>query len=160
MAAVLSPEQIGQELLFCLLLGGALGTLRAFCPTKGRGALIPDFCLVGLLLLLLQSYAAGQSNAGALRWYMLLGGAVGAALACGLLHPPLRAVAHGLGWLLALPARFFALHVLRPAQQARQARRERAKERRSAKRAAKNAKKNLQNQPRLLYNSNETFKRP
>ncbi|MGN0707033.1 MAG: hypothetical protein ACI4JC_03450 [Faecalibacterium sp.] len=160
MAVVLRPEQIGQELLFCLLLGAVLGAARALFPTRGRGAAVPDFLLVGLLLILLQSYAAGQSFAGALRWYMLLGGALGAGLACALLRPPVQAAEHVLGWLAAAPAHFLAVHLFCPAAQAHSRRRLQAKERRKAKRAAKNAKKNLQNQARLLYNSNETCKRP
>lgn len=160
MSFVLSPGQVGRELLFCLLLGAACGAVRAWFPTRGRGAFLPDFLLVGAVLLFLQSYAAGWSEAGALRWYMLAGGAAGALGSTVLLGPPLHAVEHVLFLLLSAPARLLCRWVLHPAGQALRERRSRAKSRRNAKRTAKKAKKNLQNQPRVLYNSNESQEPP
>ena len=37
--------------------------LRALAPARGRWAFLPDAALVGMLLLFLQSYAAGYSDA-------------------------------------------------------------------------------------------------
>ncbi len=71
----------------CLYLGGLVGALRALAPVKGRGAFLPDVAQMGMLLLFLQSYAAGYSDAGSLRWYMLAAGFLGAAAAHSLLGP-------------------------------------------------------------------------
>ena len=107
MAAAPALWQTGWELLCCLYLGGLVGALRALAPGRGRGAVLPDLALVGMLLLFLQSYAAGYSAAGTLRWYMGAAGFAGALAAHALLDPltgrlrrallrPLRRLRHGL----------------------------------------------------------------
>ncbi len=150
MAPLVQPWQAGQELAACLCLGAAAGALRSLAPPKGRGAILPDFLLVGLLLTLLQSYAAGYSAAGSLRWYMLAGGMTGAAAAQALLTPAaaflFRLAAlplHALGWLWKQTgARAWAAFLAA----------------RAAKKAEKRRRKNEQNtlpkEQKLLYNSN------
>ena len=61
MAPALMPQQILQEMEACALLGASLGTVRGIFPKRGRAAFLPDLVYVGVLLLALQSYAAGCS---------------------------------------------------------------------------------------------------
>jgi hypothetical protein len=87
MPPVLTPGQAAQEVLCCLGLGLAVGLARLALPLDDRGrghrrsrrcAALADFLAVGLACLLVQAYAAGKSNAGGVRWYMLAGAACGA----------------------------------------------------------------------------------
>ena len=118
--------------------------------SRGRGAFLPDAALVGMLLLFLQSYAAGYSDAGSLRWYMAAAGFAGALAAHSLLGPWA-----GRAWQLVLgPWRILARRCLVPARGALRAARQARRARKAAKTAAENQKKSLQNQPHLLYNSN------
>ena len=150
MAPVLVPWQAGREMLCCLYLGALVGALRALAPGRGRGAFLPDAALVGMLLLFLQSYAAGYSDAGSLRWYMAAAGFAGALAAHSLLGPWA-----GRAWRLVLgPWRILARRCLVPARGALRAARQARRARKAAKTAAENQKKSLQNQPHLLYNSN------
>lgn len=142
MIPVLPPSAIAQELTACTVLGGCTGAVRAVFPVRGRAAWVPDFLWVGTVLTLLQSYAAGQSPAGVLRWYMAAAGFAGAGAAAFVLGVPLRAAGKALQrW------------VLRPAAQQRARRQNARKLRRNAKRTAKKRKKNLPNQRRMMYNS-------
>ena len=70
MVQVLLPARLLQEAAACAVLGAALGAVRAFLPVRGRAAFAPDVLLSGAVLLACQSYAAGYSAAGVLRWYM------------------------------------------------------------------------------------------
>lgn len=142
MIPVLPPSAIAQELTACTVLGGCTGVVRAVFPVRGRAAWVPDFLWVGTVLTLLQSYAAGQSPAGVLRWYMAAAGFAGAGAAAFVLGVPLRAAGK------ALQRRVF-----RPAAQRRARRQNARKLRRNAKRTAKKRKKNLPNQRRMMYNS-------
>ena len=72
MVQVLLPARLLQEAAACAALGAALGAARAFLPVRGRAAFVPDVLLSGAVLLVCQSYAAGYSAAGVLRWYMAL----------------------------------------------------------------------------------------
>ena len=72
MVQVLLPARLLQEAAACAALGAALGAVRAFLPVRGRTAFVPDMLLSGAVLLVCQSYAAGYSAAGVLRWYMVL----------------------------------------------------------------------------------------
>lgn len=153
MAPVLAPWQVGREIACCLYLGALVGALRALAPGRGRGAFLPDAALVGMLLLFLQSYAAGYSDAGSLRWYMAAAGFLGALGAHSLLGP-----LAGRAWALALwpwrrLGRWLRRNCFAPLRGARRARRLRRTQK-AAKTAAENQKKSLQNQPHLLYNSN------
>ena len=142
MIPVLPPSAIAQELAACTVLGGCTGAARAVFPVRGQAAWVPDFLWVGTVLTLLQSYAAGQSLAGVLRWYMVAAGFVGAGAAAFVLGVPLRTAGKALQrW------------VLRPAVQRRAQRQNARKLRRNAKRTAKKRKKNLPNQRRMMYNS-------
>ena len=142
MIPVLPPSAIAQELAACTVLGACTGAARAVFPVRGRAAWVPDFLWVGTVLTLLQSYAAGQSLAGVLRWYMAAAGFVGAGAAAFVLGVPLRTAGKALQrW------------VLRPAVQRRAQRQNARKLRRNAKRTAKKRKKNLPNQRRMMYNS-------
>lgn len=71
MVQVLLPTRLLQEAAACAALGAALGAARAFLPVRGRAAFAPDVLLSGAVLLACQSYAAGYSKAGVLRWYMV-----------------------------------------------------------------------------------------
>lgn len=142
MIPVLPPSAIAQELTACTVLGGCTGVVRAVFPVRGREAWVPDFLWVGTVLTLLQSYAAGQSPAGVLRWYMAAAGFAGAGAAAFVLGVPLRAAGKDL-----------QRRVLRPAAQRRARRQNARKLRRNAKRTAKKSKKNLPNRRRMMYNS-------
>ena len=96
MIPVLPPSAIAQELTACTVLGGCTGVVRAVFPVRGRAAWVPDFLWVGTVLTLLQSYAAGQSPAGVLRWYMAAAGFAGAGAAAFVLGVPLRAAGKAL----------------------------------------------------------------
>ena len=142
MIPVLQPSAIAQELAACTVLGACAGAVRAGFPVRGREAFVPDALWMGTVLALLQCYAAGQSQAGVLRWYMAAAGFAGAGAAAFVLGVPLRAAG-------AVLQRW----VFRPAAQRRARRRNARKLRRSAKRTAKKRKKNLPNQRRMMYNS-------
>ena len=142
MIPVLQPSALGQELAACTVLGGCTGAVRVFLPAKGRAGFAADFLWVGVMLAALQSYAAAQSFAGVLRWYMAAACFAGAGAAAFVLGVPLGAAR-------AVLQRW----VLRPAAQRRAQRRNARKLRRSAKRLAKKRKKNLPKQRRMMYNS-------
>ena len=142
MIPVLPPSAIAQELAACTVLGGCTGVVRAVFPVRGRAAWVPDFLWVGMVMTLLQSYAAGQSPAGVLRWYMAAAGFAGAGAAAFVLGVPLRTAGKAL-----------QRRVLRPAAQRRVRQQNARKLRRNAKRIAKKRKKNLPNQRRMMYNS-------
>ena len=150
MIPVLPPSALGQEIAACTVLGACTGAVRAFFPVKGRrAAFVPDVLWVGVVLAAVQSYAAGQSSAGVLRWYMAAAAFAGAGAAAFVLGFPLRAA----GQLLRLPGAFFRTRVVQPAFRRRKERRQTRKARRNAKRSAKKRKKNLPNRRRMLYNS-------
>ena len=91
MIPVLPPAALGQEIAACTVLGASIGALRAVFPAKGRAAFVPDLVWVGAVLAAVQSYAAGQSSAGVLRWYMAAAAFAGAGAAAFVLGAPLRA---------------------------------------------------------------------
>ena len=146
MVQVLLPARLLQEAAACAVLGAALGAARAFLPVRGRAAFAPDVLLSGAVLLACQSYAAGYSAAGVLRWYMAAAAFAAALCAAGVLGVPLRALGRGIGAVL----RRLAVQPVRRRAAAKTAR----KLRRNAERTAKKSKKNLPNQRALLYNSN------
>ena len=146
MVQVLLPARLLQEAAACAVLGAALGAARAFLPVRGRAAFAPDVLLSGAVLLACQSYAAGYSKAGVLRWYMAAAAFAAALCAAGVLGIPLRAL-RGIGAVL----RRFAVQ---PVRRRRAAAKTARKLRRNAERTAKKSKKNLPNQRALLYNSN------
>ena len=149
MAPVLAPWQAGREVACCLYLGALVGALRAVGPRRGRAAFFPDLALVGMLLLFLQSYAAGYSAAGNLRWYMVAAGFLGALAAHSLLAPVTSRVWRMVLWPGWAMARLIGRRALAPAIGALRARRAA----RAAKTAAEKQKKTLPNQEHLLYNS-------
>lgn len=138
MIPVLPPAALGQEIAACTVLGASIGALRAVFPARGRAAFVPDLVWVGAVLAAVQSYAAGQSNAGVLRWYMAAAAFAGAGAAA---------------FVLGAAGGVLQRRVLRPAERRRARRRKVRKLRRSAKRTAKKRKKNLPNQRRMMYNS-------
>ena len=91
MIPVLPPPALGQEIAACAVLGGCTGAVRAFFPVKGRAAALPDVLWVGAVFTAVQSYAAGESYAGVLRWYMAAAAFAGAGAAAFVLGVPLRA---------------------------------------------------------------------
>ena len=116
MAPVLAPWQAGHEIACCLYLGALVGALRALAPARGRWAFVPGAALVGLLLLFLQSYAAGYSDAGSLRWYMVLAGFVGALVAHSLLGPLAGQAWRALLWPGRALGRWAGRNLLAPAR--------------------------------------------
>ena len=104
MIPVLPPSAIAQELTACTVLGACTGVVRAVFPVRGRAAWVPDFLWVGTVLTLLQSYAAGQSPAGVLRWYMAAAGFAGAGAAAFVLGVPLRTAGKALQRRVLRPA--------------------------------------------------------
>ena len=154
MVQVLLPAQLGRELAACAVLGAAVGAVRAFFPVRGRAAFVPDALLSGAVLLGCQSYAAGYSAAGVLRWYMVLAAFAAALFLAGVLGIPVRLTGRLLAAVLCLPGRLLARFVLRPLRERAAARKKARKLRRNAERAAKKSKKNLPNQRPVLYNSN------
>ena len=147
MIPVLPPAALGQEIAACTVLGASIGALRAVFPARGRAAFVPDLVWMGAVLAAVQSYAAGQSSAGVLRWYMAAAAFAGAGAAAFVLGAPLRAAGGVLQRRVLRPAE------RRHAAQRRTERRNGRKLRRSAKRTAKKRKKNLPNQRRMMYNS-------
>ena len=147
MIPVLPPAALGQEIAACTVLGASIGALRAVFPARGRAAFVPDLVWMGAVLAAVQSYAAGQSSAGVLRWYMAAAAFAAALCAAGVLGVPLRALGRGIGAVL----RRFAVQ---PVRRRRAAAKTARKLRRNAERTAKKSKKNLPNQRALLYNSN------
>ena len=147
MVQVLLPACLVQETAACAVLGAALGAARALLPVRGRAAFLPDVLLSGAVLLGCQSYAAGYSTAGVLRWYMVLTALVAALCTAGVLGIPLRALGRGIRAVLHLFA-------VQPVRRRRAAAKTARKLRRNAERTAKKSKKNLPNQRALLYNSN------
>ena len=150
MVQVLLPARLLQEAAACAALGAALGAARAFLPARGRAAFVPDVLLSGAVLLTCQSYAAGYSKAGVLRWYMVATAFAAALCVAGVLGVPLRALGRGIRAALRLPGRF----AVQPVRRRRAAAKTARKLRRNAERTAKKSKKNLPNRRALLYNSN------
>lgn len=153
MVQVLLPARLLQEAAACAVLGAALGAVRAFLPVRGRAAFVPDVLLSGVVLLVCQSYAAGYSAAGVLRWYMVLAAFAAALCVAGVLGVPLRALGRGIRAALHLPGRILHRFAVQPVRR-RAAAKTARKLRRNAERTAKKSKKNLPNQRALLYNSN------
>lgn len=154
MVQVLLPARLLQEAAACAVLGAALGAVRAFLPVRGRAAFVPDVLLSGAVLLVCQSYAAGYSNAGVLRWYMVAAAFAAALCTAGALGIPLRALGRRIGAVLRLPGRILHRFAVQPVRRRRAAAKTARKLRRNAERTAKKSKKNLPNQRALLYNSN------
>ena len=153
MVQVLLPARLLQEAAACAVLGAALGAVRAFLPVRGRTAFVPDMLLSGAMLLACQSYAAGYSKAGVLRWYMVLAAFAAALCVAGVLGVPLRALGRGIRAALRLPGRILHRFAVQPVRR-RAAAKTARKLRRNAERTAKKSKKNLPNRRALLYNSN------
>lgn len=153
MVQVLLPARLLQEAAACAALGAALGAARAFLPARGRAAFVPDVLLSGAVLLTCQSYAAGYSKAGVLRWYMVATAFAAALCVAGVLGVPLRALGRGIRAALRLPGRILHRFAVQPVRR-RAAAKTARKLRRNAERTAKKSKKNLPNRRALLYNSN------
>lgn len=155
MVRVLLPVRLLQEAVACAMLGAALGAVRAFLPARGRAAFVPpDVLLSGAVLLTCQSYAAGYSKAGVLRWYMVATAFAAALCVAGVLGVPLRALGRGIRAALRLPGRILHRFAVQPVRRRRAAAKTARKLRRNAERTAKKSKKNLPNRRALLYNSN------
>lgn len=150
MIPVLQPSELGQELYACAALGTVIGAGRAVFPIRGRKAFLPDFLAVGSILFATQSYAAGQSSAGVLRWYMLAAAFVGATAAASLLGVPLRAAGRSLSAAGQRLHRFLR----RKAAPLHRNRKDENKTRRSEKRNEEKSKKSLPKKRLVLYNSN------
>lgn len=150
MIPVVQPGELGQELYACAALGAVIGTGRAVFPIRGRKAFLPDLLAVGSILFAVQSYAAGRSSAGVLRWYMFAAAFAGEATVAQLLGVPLRAVGRGVS---AVGQRLH-LFLCRKAAPLCRKRRGGDKTRRSGKINEEKSKKNLPKNRLVLYNSN------
>ena len=115
MIPALPPPALGQEIAACAVLGGCTGAVRAFFPVKSRAAILPDVLWVGAVLTAVQSYAAGESYAGVLRWYMAAAAFAGAGAAAFVLGVPLRAVGRAVRRAARWPGHFVRVRLLRPA---------------------------------------------
>lgn len=133
MIPVLPPAALGQEIAACTVLGASIGALRAVFPARGRAAFVPDLVWMGAVLAAVQSYAAGQSSAGVLRWYMAAAAFAGAGAAAFVLGAPLRAA----GGVLQR-------RVLRPAERRRAGGERRANYAAAQKELQKSAKRTCQ----------------
>lgn len=140
MIPVLPPSALVQEMASCVVLGACTGAARAFFSAKGRASFVPDVLWVGATVAAVQSYAAGQSSAGVLRWYMVAACFGGALAADWLVGTPLRAAGRRMAG--------------RYRQKRRLRRKNHRKQRRNAETTAENAKKNLPNRRLMMYNSN------
>lgn len=116
MIPVLPPAALGQEIAACTVLGASIGALRAVFPARGRAAFVPDLVWMGAVLAAVQSYAAGQSSAGVLRWYMAAAAFAGAGAAAFVLGAPLRAA----GGVLQRPGAPAGRAAARPAEKGAQ----------------------------------------
>ena len=137
MIPVLPPAALGREITACAVLGACTGAVRALFPARGRAAFLPDAVWVGTILAGVQSYAAGESFAGVLRWYMAAAAFAGAGAAAFAAGVPLDAARKPLQTALYRRRQQHRWH----------------KVRRNAERTAKKRKKNLPNRQRMLYNS-------
>lgn len=133
MIPVLPPAALGQEIAACTVLGASIGALRAVFPARGRAAFVPDLVWMGAVLAAVQSYAAGQSSAGVLRWYMAAAAFAGAGAAAFVLGAPLRAAGSVL-----------QRRVLRPAERRRAGGERRANYAAAQKELQKSAKRTCQ----------------
>lgn len=150
MIPVLQPGELGQELYVCAALGAVIGAGRAVFLIRGHKAFLPDFLAVGNVLFVAQSYAAGQSSAGVLRWYMLAAAFAGEAAAASLLGVPLRAAGRSLS---AAEQRLYYF-LRRKAAPLCKKQYSGNKTRRSEKRNEEKSKKSLPKKRLVLYNSN------
>ena len=144
MVQVLLPARLLQEAAACAALGAALGAARAFLPVRGRAAFVPDVLLSGAVLLVCQSYAAGYSKAGVLRWYMVATAFAAALCVAGVLGIPLRALGRGIRAVLCLPGRILHRFAVQPLCRRRAAAKIARKLRRNAERTAKKSKRTCQ----------------
>lgn len=150
MIPVLQPGALGQELADCAVLGAVIGAVRAEFPVRGSAAFLPDFLAVGAALFAAQSYAAGQSSAGVLRWYMLVAAFAASAATAQILGVPLRAVGRSVTAAGRSIRRFLPEKPKRiPAKK-----RKGNKTLHSEKRNEEKSKKSLPKQRLVLYNSN------
>ena len=143
MIPVLPPAALGQEIAACTVLGASIGALRAVFPARGRAAFVPDLVWMGAVLAAVQSYAAGQSSAGVLRWYMAAAAFAGAGAAAFVLG----STAACSGRRFTAPGAPAGRAAARPAEKGAQTTPQRKKN------CKKSAKKNLPNQRRMMYNS-------
>ena len=96
--------QIGADVLRCMGLGLVVWLARLLLAyNRHFASSCADFFGTGIGLFLLQSYAAGASRAGVLRWYMLAGAFAGAWAVEKLLGPwrrrtGMRAAKHFAKW--------------------------------------------------------------
>ena len=109
----------------------------------GQGGFVPDVLLSGAVLLVCQSYAAGYSKAGVLRWYMVATAFAAALCVAGVLGIPLRALGRGIRAVLCLPGRILHRFAVQPLCRRRAAAKIARKLRRNAERTAKKSKKEL-----------------
>ena len=154
------PALAAADALRCLGLGVLLAVLydgvRSVLGGGRRVRCLLDLAGGLLAAVLVCSFAAGRSAAGAVRWYMTAGLAAGLSAWLAVLAPVSRRVQRLLHWLLRRPLVLCRLLVLHPLKvlSLRAGRRVRAQmQRKSKKRRKKQHRKQLQKQGEVLYNS-------
>ncbi len=152
---------IFQDAVWCLGLGLLLALGRdALGWSLGNGRLLCflwDLLAFAAAAFALRGFAAGVSSSGTVRWYMVLGMALGALGWHWAVADALQAAGRAVGALLLRPWRRFCRCIAAPAAKKLQASMKSMmtlhhKNRKMHEKKAKSAKKQLQNPPRMLYN--------
>ncbi len=155
MAPVLSPQLVALDVLCCAGLGFWVAAVRSLAPTEQGGArFVADFFAVLFALLLVQAYAAQASNAGALRFTMLAGLAVGAFLFQFSVAPYIVLFVQMMRFVLCEPLRIVVCRVSAPFFARVRCLFACKGRKRKKKEVEKNTQKQLQTHGDLLYNSN------
>ncbi len=155
MVPTLTPSLVAMDMLCCMGLGFFVAALRVFIPVQGATLrFAADFCAVFFAVILAQSYAAQSSNAGILRFYMLVALALGAFVLVKVLSPYYLFFIGVAQCIFSFPFRIIFHKLVRPAFFGIKNWIIVQKEKIKGTRAQKTAEKQLQNQGVLLYNSN------
>ncbi len=159
MAPLLTPSLIAMDFLCCMGLGFLSAGFRVAVPAQSAiSRFIVDFCMVLLALILVQSYAAQSSNAGALRFYMLLALCLGAFAFAKVLAPYQLFITGVVHCIIGFPMRIVSHKLIHPAFYTIKRWYTAQKGKIRQKKMEKSVRKQLQNTTILMYNSNvESF---
>ena len=155
MVPAISAAQAAADALRCAGIGLFAALIRCLLPLRGRTAcFLADFWCTGLCLVLLQGFAAGESCAGAWRWYLLAGAAAGAAAGEAVFRAVRREI--GLLWIrgVCIPLKKQLGRMCRPVEKICRKYAAREKKQKKPQKIKQYPKKRLQKPPDVLYNSN------